>query len=61
MIIVGKLIVLAGMLFQCFCLIGMMKMGEEDFMVLLGGKLVKMPELDGVVYDQLPLASHGSS
>lgn len=27
----------------------------------VGGKLVKMPELYGAVYDQLPLASHGSS
>ena len=40
MIIVFKLIVLAGMLFICFCLIGMMKMGEDDFMVWLGGKVI---------------------
>ena len=40
MIIVGKLIVLACLLFMCFCLVGMMKMGDEDFMVWLGGKLV---------------------
>jgi len=40
MIIAGKLVVLASILFQCFCLVGMMKMGDEDFMVWLGGKLV---------------------
>jgi len=40
MIIVFKLIVLACMLFISFCLIGMMKMGEDDFMVWLGGKVI---------------------
>ena len=39
-IIVCKLIVLASILFIGFCLIGMMKMGEDDFMVWLGGKLI---------------------
>jgi len=40
MVIVAKLIILLCMLFGCFCMIGMMKMGEDDFMVWLGGKLV---------------------
>jgi len=40
MIIVCKLIILAGMLFISFCLIGMMKVGEDDFMVWLGGKIL---------------------
>ena len=40
MIIVFKLIVLACMLFISFCLIGMMKMGADDFMVWLGGKVL---------------------
>ena len=40
MIIVCKLIVLASILFISFCLIGMMKMGEDDFMVWLGGKVL---------------------
>lgn len=40
MIIVLKLIVLACLLFNGYCLIGMLKMGEDDFMVELGGKLV---------------------
>ena len=40
MIIVLKLIGLSSMLFISFCLIGMMKMGEDDFMVWLGGKVL---------------------
>ena len=40
MIIVGKLIVLACLLFNGFCLIGMLKMGSDDFMVWLGEKIV---------------------
>ena len=40
MTIAWKLVVLASILFQCFCLVGMRKMGEDDFMVWLGGKLV---------------------
>jgi len=40
MIIAFNLIVLACMLFIVFCCIGMLKMGEDDFMVWLGGKLV---------------------
>ena len=40
MIIIFKLIVLACMLFIGFCLIGMLRMGADDFMVWLGGKLI---------------------
>jgi len=40
MIITCKLIVLACLLFNGFCLIGMMEMGADDFMVWLGGKVI---------------------
>ena len=40
MIIVCKLIVMVFWLFIVFCCIGMMKMGADDFMVLLGGKVL---------------------
>jgi len=40
MIIVFKLIGLASMLFIGFCLIGMLRMGEDDFMVWLGGNVL---------------------
>ena len=39
-ILTCKLIVLACLLFNGFCLIGMLKMGSDDFMVWLGGKLI---------------------
>ena len=40
MIIAVKIFLLVCMLFICFCIVGMMKMGDEDFMVWLGGKIL---------------------
>jgi len=40
MIIAFKIIVMATTLFILFCILGMMKMGEDDFMEWLGGKII---------------------
>ena len=40
MVVACKLIVFACLLFNGLCLIGMMKMGSDDFMVWFGEELI---------------------
>ena len=40
MIVFWKLVTIASVFFICFCFVGIMKMGEDDFMVWLGGKII---------------------